>query len=97
LKYQTAPVGTKWIYYEEDSGFNYTVTEIVAIEPVTVPYGTFDTAYKHRAYRCEFPDGSGTKSPYWYDWIVPGVGIVKQVNYWVSAGECVPTCLSAGE
>ena len=60
LEYQTAPVGTKWIYYEEDSGFNYKVTEIVAIEPVTVPYGTFDTAYKHRAYRCEFPD--------WYGW-----------------------------
>jgi len=73
LDFQKADLGTSWSYYEPDtSGMNYKYIEIVAIEPVTVPYGTFTTAYKHRKCLCEFPDGSGNKSPYWYEWIVPG-------------------------
>ena len=82
LEFQAAPVGTKWIFYQEEHGFYYKVIEIVAIEQVTVPYGTFNEAYNHRRYRCANSDGSGDRSPYWYEWIVPGVGMVKEVDYW---------------
>jgi len=79
LQFQAAPVGTMWTFYEEHgSGLNYKVIEIVAIEELTVPYGTF-CAYKHRKYR---HNDSGDYSPYWYEWIVPGVGMVKEEDYW---------------
>jgi hypothetical protein len=81
LQFQGARVGTRWTFYEEHGGLNYKVIEIVAIERVTVPYGTFNKAYKHRKYRCATPEGANP-SPDWYEWIVPGVGVVKQVDYW---------------
>ena len=92
LEFQKASVGTKWSFYQEDdSGFNYKVTEIVAIGPVTVPYGTFGTAYVHRKYQCVDPDDLGLgKSPDWYEWIVPGVGFVKEVDYWPKEGQIPP-------
>jgi hypothetical protein len=84
LDFQKAPVGTAWSYYQPDgSGLDYQFQEIVAIEPVTVPYGTFTTAYKHRNYQCVNSDGTGNPSPYWYEWIVPGVGMVKEVDHYV--------------
>ena len=87
LQFQAAPVGTTWTLYEEhESGLNYKVIEIVAIEEVTVPYGTF-WAYKHRRYR---HNNTGDNSPYWYEWIVPGVGIIKEEDYWVEEGQTAP-------
>ena len=84
LEFQAAQVGTKWSYYQPDdkTGLNYKFIEIVAVEPVTVPFGTFDTAYKHRNYQSLNSDGTGNPSPYWYEWIVPGVGVVKEEDYW---------------
>ena len=82
LEFQMAPVGTKWSFYQEHGGLDYKFIEIVAIEQVTVPYGTFNEAYNHRRYRCENSDGSGDRSPDWYEWVVPGVGMVKEVDYW---------------
>lgn len=82
LEFQKAPVGTAWTFYQEHDGLDYKFIEIVAIEQVTVPYGTFNEAYNHRRYRCENSDGSGDRSPDWYEWIVPGVGMVKEVDYW---------------
>lgn len=81
--HQAAPVGTKWHYPLGDGDPDYLVREIIAIEPVTVPYGTFDTAYKQRVYTCLNPDTLEGKSTDWYEWAVPGVGFVKQVNDWV--------------
>ena len=86
LEYQKAPVGTKWSFYEErPSGFNYKVIEIVAIETITVPYDEFQDAYKHRRFRAVDPDDlSLGKSPDWYEWVVPGVGMwVMEEDYWV--------------
>lgn len=81
---QQAKVGTSWTFYDQsDSGLNYKVIEIVAVERVTVPYGTFNKAYKHRKYR---HDGMGIYSPDYYEWVVPGIGVVKQVDYWVESG-----------
>ncbi len=94
LEWQKVDLGTSWSYYEPDaSGMNYRYVEIVAIEPVTVPFGTFTTAYKHRKCQCEFPDGSGNRSPYMYEWIVPGVGFVKEVDEYKKVGESGPTTM----
>jgi len=82
LEFQAAPVGTKWSFYQEHGGLDYKFIEIVDIEQVTVPFGTFNEAYNHRRYRCENSDGSGDRSPDWYEWIVSGVGMVKEVDYW---------------
>jgi len=82
--FQQARVGTSWTFYEErDDGLNYSFTEIVAIERVTVPYGTFNKAYKHHKY---LYNDIGNHSPELYEWIVPGIGVVKQVDYWVESG-----------
>lgn len=84
ITFQQARVGTSWTYYDpHDSGFNYRFIEIVAIERVTVPYGTFKKAYKHHKYRY---DDVGNHSPELYEWIVPGIGVVKEVDYWVESG-----------
>ncbi len=86
LEFQKASVGTKWSFYrpEDDSELDYQVNEIVDITEVNVPYGIFDESYKTRKYQCVNPDDLGQgKSPDWYDWIVPGVGFVKEVDYWV--------------
>ena len=86
LEFQKAPIGTKWSYYypEDDSGLNYQVNEIVDINEVTVPYGRFSEAYKTINYKCVDPnDLSKGKSPDWYEWIMPGVGFVKDEDYWV--------------
>ncbi len=90
LEFQKAPVGTAWSFYQEHDGLDYKFIEIVAIEQVTVPYGTFNEAYNHRRYRCENSDGSGNRSPYWYEWIVPGVGMVKEVDYWTRETQVPP-------
>jgi hypothetical protein len=82
---QKAPVGTRWSTPNQGggSGYLYRVAEIVSIESVTVPYGTFDQAYKHRLYKCYDPSNLGLgKSPDWYEWVVPGVGVVREEDYW---------------
>ena len=81
LTWQKESVGTEWISYKADPhGFNYEIREITAIEPVTVPYGTFGEAYVHSNYSCVDPDElSEGQSSYRYDWVVPSVGWVKEV------------------
>jgi hypothetical protein len=85
IEHRKAPIGTKWSFYQQhDGGYNYKVLEIVDVNQVTVPFGTFSQSYKTRRYRCVDPnDLDKGKSPDWYEWIVPGVGRVKQEDYWV--------------
>jgi hypothetical protein len=71
LAFQVAPVGTKWVTGD-------TVREITAIEAVTVPYGGPYQAYVHRNHK------PSKNSPYWYTYIVPGVGMVKEVDFYTS-------------
>jgi len=81
LVFQMASVGTEWRYQMSDG--DYQVRKIYAIEPVMVPYGTFDTAYVHQNYTCVDPDDlTKGQSTYFYEWMVPGVGYVKGVNDW---------------
>ena len=85
VAHQKAPVGTRWSVAQEYEGYRYRTAEIVAIESVTVPYGTFDGAYKHRFYLCYDPDNlSLGKSADSYQWIVPGIGPVKQETYFLT-------------
>jgi hypothetical protein len=82
LEHCRAPVGPKWSHYQADD-MPYIVTEITAIEAVTIPYGTFDKAYVHRKFRCVDPNDLGKgRSPYWYNWAVAGVGYIKELDYW---------------
>jgi hypothetical protein len=86
LGWQIAPVGTKWSFTHVSGGeTGQIVREIISIEPVTVPYGTFSNAYVHRNY-FDPDDPSTPNSPYWYEYFVPGVGMVKEVDYaWPSS------------
>jgi hypothetical protein len=75
--WRIAPVGTAW------TNFNYKCQDIlkrsvVAIEDVTVPAGTFTSCYKFRTEALNSSD----PTPYHYDWIKPGFGEVKWVDYW---------------
>jgi hypothetical protein len=74
---QVAPVGTSW-NYPIDGGTGTRYLTIAAIEPVTVPYGTFLTAYVVEAYEVF----GGYTSPSVYNYFVPGFGMVKEVDYW---------------
>lgn len=80
LGFKLGPVGTKWSW-QESNGTVY--KEIVSIGPVTVPYGgTFTaTCYRHYKHR-----NDGTDSPYDFEYLVPGGGLVKEVDYWVPQG-----------
>lgn len=69
---QIGPIGTSWTGCGE-------VTEIIAIESVTVPYGGPYQAYVLRKHE-KLATGD---SPYWYEYVVPGIGMVKEVDYWV--------------
>ena len=60
---------------------------------ITVPYGVFDNAYVHQVY-FDFDDPSLDNSAYWYDYLVPGVGYVKQVDYTWTTGAPVITELA---
>jgi hypothetical protein len=90
LEFQKASVGTKWVLYRPDE-YDWEVHEIVAVGSITVPYGTFSESYTRRAYECADPSTPWTspegnpsleQSPSWYDTFVPGVGMVKEVDYW---------------
>lgn len=90
LVLQIGPVGTTWDFPHSlgvDTG--KTVKEIISIEPVTVPYGTFDDTYVLKNY-FDFDDPLKDNSPFWYEYVVPGVGIVKEVDYNLLPGQLYP-------
>lgn len=66
LVWKEGPAGTTWT----DGN---TVTEIIGMELVNVPYGGPFNAYK---YRMRNQNGS----PYWYNYFVPGLGLIKEVD-----------------
>jgi len=78
LTWQIAPVGTTWSNIQTDG---QRIREIISIETVTVPLGTFNNAYVHRNYS-DPDDPTQPNSPYWYEYVVPGMGMVKEVDYY---------------
>jgi hypothetical protein len=86
IVFQEASMGTSWTINCTDGEYNWEVYEIVNIGPVTVPYGTFAESYTFRGYECVDLNNLGLgQSPSWYGTIVPGVGYVKEVDYWNDA------------
>jgi hypothetical protein len=74
------PVGTTWNNpcYEDSYGLGTQYHEITAIESVTVPFGTFTNAYVVRSYEVY----TGFTSPDVYNYVVPGYGMIQEVDYW---------------
>lgn len=75
--FKLGPVGTNWIY---EGG--QTKKEIVAIEPITIPYGGTYTAYKYKQYAVSDPTGG-----YDLEWVVPGLGLVKEEDHWLDPSQ----------
>jgi len=71
IVFRKGDVGSTWSYEGPDGTV---MCEIIAIEEVTVPFGGPFTAYVHQ--KQILPD-----SPYWYEYIVPGLGVVKTVDH----------------
>jgi len=79
LGFKLGPVGTSWVY---DGGTK--IKEIVAIEEITIPYGGTFTAYEYKHYKISNP------SQYDLEWVVPGLGFVKEEDHWTSDPGRIP-------
>lgn len=84
LEFQVGPVGMTWTNFNYEGQITLKVT-VEAIESVTVPAGTFASCYR---YRKQVVGGGPTD--YWQEWIAPGLGLVKWVDYWVDPIENPP-------
>ncbi len=79
--FRTGMIGDFWTY-QDDSGTIH--KEIVAIEPITIPYGgpyIPYIAYKYIHYNVLDP------SRFDYEWVVPGLGLVKEEDHWVDPSQ----------
>jgi hypothetical protein len=91
IVFQTAPIGTTWSRpsYWDGLGSGVEVSKIISIESVTVPFGIFDNAYVHQVY-FDPDDPLSSNTQYWYEYVVPDIGWVKQVDYtWTSNGPAI--------
>jgi hypothetical protein len=59
---------------------------IEAVETVTVPAGTFTNCLKQHKTQLYTSDSN----PNWYEWIKPGLGMVKWVDYYVDPPNAAP-------
>jgi hypothetical protein len=59
---------------------------IEAVENVTVPVGTFTNCI--RFHKTQLGDDS--PNPNWYEWMAPGLGMVKWVDYYVDPTNAAP-------
>jgi len=76
LEFQIGPVGTTWTNLNyEGNGWTRTTT-IEVVEEVTVPAGTY-SCYKYHKQVLEEPGSD------WYEWVCPGIGLVKWEDHWV--------------
>jgi hypothetical protein len=85
LEFQRGAVGATWTNYNYEGKWTRKAT-LEAIETVTVPAGTFPGCYKFHKQALN----SGDPQPDWYEWICPGIGMVKWLDYWVDASEHPP-------
>jgi len=74
------PVGTTWTNFNYEGQFTCKVT-IDAIETVIVPAGTFANCYKFHKQVLNAAPGEIAE---WYEWICPGFGMVKGLDYWIN-------------
>jgi hypothetical protein len=85
LSWQRASVGTPWTNYNYKGQWTRKVT-VEAIESVSTKAGTFDSCYKFHKQALN----SSNPTPDYYEWVKPGFGLVKSVDYWVDASEHPP-------
>lgn len=82
LDWQNGPTGTTWTV---DYGYGDSNTaEIVAIETVTVPAGTFTDCIKIHKY-------DHNEDIDWYEWVKPGLFMIKWVDYFNNSSNAEPT------
>jgi hypothetical protein len=85
--WRMADIGTNWCYLDPD-GIGTACAEIVSHDTLaweagssalTVPYDTYawNDVYIHKKYY----GTHNTEGIFWYEYIVPGVGVVKDYNY----------------
>ena len=79
IAFPTGYVGTTWSYPGDHGCTN---AKINSIEPITIPYGTFDEAYVYEKIPTS-PVPPYPPYPPHYEYLVPGVGYVKEVDYWL--------------
>jgi hypothetical protein len=78
LAFRTGQVDEFWTY-QDDSG---TIRkEIVAIGPITIPYGGTYTAYQYKHYNINDPNR------YDLEWVVPGLGMAQEEDHWFAHPE----------
>lgn len=85
LTWQRGPVGTTWTNYNYGGRWTRQVT-IEAVETVSVGAGTFAGCFKFHKHILNSPDAQRD----WYEWVKPGFGLVKWVDYWVDAEDHPP-------
>jgi formylglycine-generating enzyme required for sulfatase activity len=64
------------------------VTVNLGVEATTVPYGGPYNAYVFRN------KNVAENSPYWFEYIVPGVGLIKEVDYWTDNAPKIQSLVS---
>jgi len=69
IGFRLGRAGEMWVIGDEQA-------EILGTESVTVPYGG---PYNAIVFRMK---DIAEDSPYWFEYIVPGLGLVKEVDYW---------------
>jgi hypothetical protein len=77
IVFRAADKGTTWSYPAYNGTVQTTITDIVR---VGVPYTGFFVAYVHRS---QFIPPFGEPSEFWFDYVVPGEGIIKMYDYWL--------------
>jgi hypothetical protein len=85
LEFQSGPVGTTWTNNGYEGEWTLKVS-VEAIETVTVKAGTFASCYK---FHKQVLNAGGGRAD-WFEWVCPGFGLVKWVDYWVDSSERPP-------
>ena len=78
VEWLAATPGTTWTNFNYEGQFTRKAT-VEAIETVTVGAGSFDGCLKFHKQALDVPDST----PEWYEWVKPGFGMVKWIDYWV--------------
>ena len=83
LEFQSGVAGTTWTNFNYAGSSDSREVRIEAIESVTVPAGTFRCYKFHKRV-------IGQAGADWYEWVCPGKGLVKWVDYWADSSENPP-------
>jgi hypothetical protein len=84
---QRAPIGTTWTNFNYKGRYTRVCT-VEANETVTVPAGTFQCLKFSR--RILEPLNPPVPQPFYYEWVKPGFGVVKMIDYWQDASQQPP-------